>query len=56
MTETFKEILGYDVLCTEKAECPYCGSKNYKQEIELIEETGFPFMRCNDCKKLWWSD
>jgi len=54
--KTFKETLGYDLLCGEKAECPYCGSKNYKQETELVVETGFNFMLCEDCKKLWVSD
>ena len=54
--KSFKETLGYDLLCTDKCECPYCHSKNYIQETKLVDETGFPFMKCDDCKKLWISD
>ena len=44
-----------DMLCTDKCECPYCHSKNYKQ-VDDDRKYEYPIMICNDCKKEFWSD
>lgn len=40
----------------EKTHCPNCGSTDYFQPKDAIDDGLYPIFECKKCHRRWWSD
>ena len=51
-----KAAIEHYIKYRQKTHCPNCGSTDYFQPKDAIDDGLYPIFECKKCHRRWWSD